>query len=132
MIENVEDFLLEEANKTETKKVIISERLKDVVFEIRPLNNNDVKKSRSDATSYRNGKQKFDTFKFSEAICLAGCVKPNFRDASWISRSGMLTPSQLLIKTLRPGEIERLYVEISALSGFDEDFEALVDDVKNS
>ena len=85
------------------------------------------------ATKYgKNKKVEFDSKAFNEQVVLNHTVEPNFRDAEAIKKAGCLTPEQFLYRSLLAGEIAELAEKISALSGFDADIEATVEEAKNS
>ena len=46
-------------------------------------------------------------------------------------KKGCATPEQYLHETLLPGEINELANKISALSGFDKDFDEEINEAKN-
>lgn len=64
-------------------------------------------------------------------IVINHTVEPNFKDAESIKKMGVMTPEDYLHKVLLPGEIDDLALKIQELSGFNKDFEELVDEAKN-
>ncbi|MBU3098746.1 MULTISPECIES: phage tail assembly chaperone [Clostridium] len=61
-------------------------------------------------------------------MVLAGVAEPNLKDATLLKHYGAVTPKELLLKLLLPGELVTLYNLINDLSGFSED---TVEDIKN-
>lgn len=80
----------------------------------------------------RHKKVRFDSKLFNELVVINHTVEPNFKDAAAIKAANCSTPEQYMYRSLLAGEISELSNQISALSGFDEDPEELVDEVKNS
>ena len=83
-------------------------------------------------TVARDGRAKLNAGKLNELIALACCVEPDFSSSDFIDEMGCKTPSELLRAVLLPGEILDVSKEISRISGFDNDFDELVDEAKNS
>lgn len=127
------DFLTENPIDNVTEKVTVSQRLKAYPFTIRAMTSPEFSDYQKAATSFgRHKKVDFNTAKFSELVVLNHTVEPNFRNAESIKKAGCLTPEQFLYKSLLAGEISELSQHISELSGFDNDMEDLVEEVKNS
>ena len=106
--------MMKEANTEETTKVIVSNRYKEIPFEIRALKNNE----------YFDGKVKFskngnfDAKGFMYHIIKECTVNPNFKDATEISKAKVVTPEQMIDLYLNAGEIDRLSTKIIEVSGF--------------
>ncbi len=126
-IRNIQQFLEEDASTKGEVYVALSERLKAHRFKFRPLSADEVDK----INRYSRGKDgEINAKVHQEQVFLTGCVEPNFRDAEWIKRVGVVTPEQLLHKMLRYGEILKGYIEIEKLTS-EPDFEVIVEQVKN-
>ena len=127
------DFLVENPVDDVTEQVVVSQRLAKFPFTIKAMSGPDFSTYQKRATKYsKNKKVEFDTKMFNEQVVLNHTVEPNFRDAEAIKKAGCLTPEQFLYKSLLAGEIAELAQRISALSGFDEDIDAGVEEAKNS
>ena len=63
-------------------------------------------------------------------LLIVPCIQ-KFSDAEMLKAAGCKTPHEYLDKYLTAGEIKTLEGKISELSGFDQDLESLVDEVKN-
>ncbi|MCB2309057.1 hypothetical protein LGL08_20345 [Clostridium estertheticum] len=61
-------------------------------------------------------------------MVLAGVTEPNLKDPKLLSHYGVVTPKELVLNLLLPGEIITLYNLVNDLSGFGEDVE---EDIKN-
>lgn len=60
---------------------------------------------------------------------IAGVKEPSLKNKDLMSKYGCVTPKDLVKKLLLPGEITKIYNEISQLSGFNID---AVTEIKNS
>lgn len=80
----------------------------------------------------RHKKVAFDGKLFNELVVINHTIDPNFKDANMIKAAGCTTPAQLMYKVLKAGEIQELSKQISSLSGFDDDVDSNVEEVKNS
>ena len=131
---NLQDFLLENIEDTEeTEEVSLPGRLQDKKFIIKPASDKAFNKWSQECRTLRKGKKIiFDDSKFHELIISNCCVEPNFKDEAFMQKAGCKTPGDLINKVLKAGEIRNLADAISALSGFDEDTDDLVEEAKNS
>lgn len=114
------------------KEVDIGGRLKGFKFKIKPMNNKEFGEAQKQSFSIMKKKASFDQRRFFEIVILNNCLYPNFRDAAFISKCGVVTPEACLNKVLLAGEISDLAQAIISLSGFDNDIESDIEDVKNS
>ena len=127
------DFLVENPVDDVTEQVVISQRLAKFPFTIKAMSGTEFSAYQKRATKYSKSKKvEFDSKLFNEQVVINHTVEPNFRDAEAIKKAGCLTPEQFLYRSLLAGEIAELAERISALSGFDADIEAVVDEAKNS
>lgn len=128
-------FLLSNPVDNLTKKVIVSERLKNNPFTIKCATSKELDEyqKRCIKNPLDKKKMQFDTATFNELIVLNHCVEPNFRDAEWLKQAGCETnPRALLYKVLTAGEIANTAAEIQKLSGFGEiEQEEMVEEAKN-
>jgi len=126
------DFLVDNPVDNLTEDITISTRLKKYPFKIRVVSNREYDDYVRQCRQYgKKGKVVFDSSKFSLLIVLNHTVEPNFRDAAMIKKAGCKTPEEFVSRSLLPGEIADLTKAISQLSGFDQDMDFLVEEVKN-
>jgi predicted component of type VI protein secretion system len=128
-------FLLDNPQVDITEDVYVAERFKNagLKFTISAMSGEQFSAYQKEATAIgRHKKVNFDSKRFNELVVINHTVNPNFKDADTIKKAGCQTPEQFLYRSLRAGEVVELANQISRLSGFDTDPEALVDEVKNS
>lgn len=128
-------FLLDNPQVDITEDVCVAERFKAAGFKftISAMSGEQFSAYQKEATAIgRHKKVNFDSKRFNELVVINHTVNPNFKDADTIKKAGCQTPEQFLYRSLRAGEVVELANQISRLSGFDTDPEALVDEVKNS
>lgn len=130
---SLEDFLATNVIEGQTVDVVLCERLKKFEFEIGTMTKQ--QHARYIDQCFIRGKKgnivKQDLKLFDELVVLNHCIKPNFMDATFLSKVGVQTPSQALYKVLKAGEISMLSSEIMKFNGFDNDFETYRKKVKN-
>ena len=131
------NFLIENSVEELTEEVPVGEGFKDnegnsLKFKIKAVPSDEFATLQKQCTVTRKkGKVEFDSKKFNEQIAINYTIDPNFRDAEAIKKLGVLTPEQLLNKTLLAGELTALVEAISKLSGFDQDIDELREEAKN-
>lgn len=122
-----------------TDDVAVSERFVDkkgnlLKFKIKSMSYDDYESARIQATimpKRKNEQIRFDSKIFNDKIIINNVIDPNFKDAESIKKKGCATSEQYLHETLLPGEINELANKISALSGFDKDFDEEINEAKN-
>lgn len=121
-----------------TDEVPVSDRLKDkdgnlYKFKIQVMSSEALGQYRKKAMKIDQKKKsvEVDTAKLSKDIVINHTLVPDFKDAESIRKMGCLNPEQYLNKVLLPGEIEELAERIQKLSGFNKDFNELVEEAKN-
>lgn len=130
---SLQDFLLENLDENATEQVVLSARLKDSPFTIRPMSSKEFNAYSMAATTFKKGKKvNFNSEVFSNQVIINHTIEPNFKDAEFVKKAGCITPEQLLNKVLRAGEMSELAQRISAFSGFESEMDDLVDEAKNS
>lgn len=131
MASSLEDFLLKNPITLEDE-VKISDRI-PFMFKITAMDNETYTSlQKANTKMFKRGKMSFDSLGFNLGLIKECCVSPNFKDASFVKKAGVLTPEEAIKKVLLPGEIINLASFIQELSGFDKDTEELKDEVKNS
>ena len=128
-------FLAENPVNDLTAEVYISERFKTAgfPFKIKAMSGKEFNSYQKQATAVgRHKKISFDSELFNELVVLNHCIVPNFKDAEEIKAVGCKSPEEYLYSRLLAGEISELANQISILSGFDNDPDAMVEEVKNS
>ena len=127
------NFLLENPVDNVVADVVVSQRLVNFPFKIRAMTGLEFAEYQKAATKIgRHKKVDFDNKVFNELVVLNNTVEPNFRDAETIKQAGCNSPEQFLYKCLLAGEIAELAQQISVLSGFDRDFEQVIEEAKTS
>lgn len=117
--------------------VEVSNRLKDengqnLKFKIKPILFDDLNRLKKKATYInKNGQPVIDEAKLNTYCIIESTIEPCFKDLKSIQQLKVNTPEQYLNKVLLAGEIDRLIKEILTISGFVENIEDLVDDIKN-
>lgn len=130
---SLKQFLIDNPVDNLTESVVVSARLAKFPFTIRGMSGPEFSEYQTLSTKIgRHKKVEFNSKMFNEVVVLNHTVEPNFRDAESIKAAKCQTPEQFLYKSLLAGEIAELAQKISALSGFDDDMEDLVEEGKNS
>jgi len=129
--QTLEDFLISNPVNLEDE-VKISDRI-PFNFKIHAMSNELYSELQKRHTKmFRKGKMSFDSAGFNIEMILKCCDYPNFKDAEFVKKVGVVSPAEAVKKVLLPGEIVNLAGFIQELSGFDKDTEELREDVKNS
>lgn len=122
---------------TITHYVEISNRLKDkngnnIKFKIKPILFEDLNRLKRKATFIdKKGQPIIDEGKLNTLCIIEATLEPSFKDIKSMEMLKVSTPEQYLNKVLLAGEIERLIKEILIISGFVENIDELVCDIKN-
>lgn len=117
--------------------VEVSNRLKDengqnLKFKIKPILFDDLNRLKKKATYLnKNGQPVIDEAKLNTYCIIESTIEPCFKDLKSMQQLKVNTPEQYLNKVLLAGEIDRLIKEILTISGFVENIQDLVDDIKN-
>lgn len=133
----LQDFLNANPIDGLTEEVVISDRFRDkdgnlMKFKIRVMTSGDLGEYRKKAVKVKKGKNfEVDSQVLTTSIVVNHTIVPDFKDAESIAKLGCLNPEEYLHKVLLPGEIDDLALRIQELSGFNKDFEELVDEAKN-
>lgn len=77
-------------------------------------------------------KRRFNTKRFHELICVECLLDPNLKDADFIQAAGVPDSTRLLYRCFLAGEIASIAENVLKLSGFDQDVEEEMEEVKNS
>jgi hypothetical protein len=126
---NVVDILLKiDAEKLELpKKMVEIKRLielagEPVIFEIKALTQTQFEEIQDMSTKFDpiSNKADVDVFTIKLETILKGVISPELRRKELLEHYKVHTPYDLIKKLFTPGEIDRLYSEISDLSGFGE------------
>ncbi len=117
--------------------VEIGNRLKDeegnnIKFKIKPLSYEEFGRLKKKATIIgKDGSQIIDEARLNMLCIIESTLEPSFKDISSLEKMKVNTPEQYLNKVLLSGEVENLIREILKISGFLEDMEGFVSDIKN-
>lgn len=123
-----------------TAEVAISNRFKDeegnvLKFTIRAMSADDMaayqKRAMKINPKSKDRKVEIDASAIAKAIVINHTVVPSFKDAESIRGLGCSDADEYLQKVLLAGEIEELSKEIQQISGYNTNFEELVDEAKN-
>ncbi|MCF6466343.1 phage tail assembly chaperone [Clostridium sp. Cult2] len=123
--------------KAENKEVVISNRFveggKPVPFVIKPISQEENKKLIKKFTTKdkKTGVQSFDRPEYIAQLTADAVVFPDLTNAELQKAYGVLGASNLLQKMLYAGEYAELVEAIQELSGFDEDINDDIEEVKN-
>ncbi len=127
------NYLIDNISATEEiEEVSLPGRLSNFTFRIKPAGHKELNKWREDCRTVKKKRVYFDDARFNELIITKCCVEPNFNDEGSIQKANCKTPSDMINKLLKAGEIQDLANEIMELSGFDADPDELVEEAKNS
>lgn len=108
-------------------------RLKDFKFKVRTMTGSEYNDYQTLSIENPNSpkKRKFNLKRYYELIVTNCVVEPNFKDADWLAKLGVPDATSAMYKTLLPGEITELAQIALKLSGFDNDMEQEIEEVKN-
>lgn len=134
MPQNLEEFLIENTVENETTEITLCERLKNFKFKIGIMTRDELEKyQRTCSIRGRNGKViKVDNKMFETLVITNHCIYPNFKSLDFLTKLKVNTPEEAIDKTLKVGERQELLSRILEFNGFDEDFEDLQKQAKNS
>ena len=144
MMGKLQDFLLN--NKPQAAgeiEVVVSKRFLDkdgapIPFKIRAISEAENKKIRNSCqrtTINKKTHQKeteTDTNAYMNKIVIESTVDPNFKDASLQEKMGVMGAEALLDTLLLPGEYAELLAAVQEVNGFNDDFDDLRAEAKNS
>ena len=122
---------------TPENEVFVSDRFKGndgkpMPFVICPLEQEICDKvQRTCVKSDKKGNSEFDRFKYVDEITAAAIVFPDLKNVDLQKAYGVLGEVKLLKKMLYTNEYNALVEAVQDLSGMDDDFNDLKDDVKN-
>ncbi len=112
--------LLEQSEElTKEVELELSSRLKGIKFKVVPVSGKDFTDLKQSCRTMKNGIMTFNDSKFNEQIICKCCTQPTFNDEKSLTQSGCKTPSELINKVLKAGEIVDLVNHITSLSGFE-------------
>lgn len=112
------------------KEIILSRRLADHPFRISSMNAEEVEAYLQTARAQGKGGH-VNGHCFQMLMVLNHTLEPDFRDAGLLDEAGCVRPEDFVNQHLLAGEIASLARQIAALSGYDKDFAALRQEVKN-
>ncbi len=124
------EFLLSHPVRGLEEEVILSHRLADHPFRIVSMRGEEVERYLQ--VSRKEGKKAgFDSQSFQMQVILNHTLEPDFRDVRLLDQAGCRRPEDFVDQFLLAGEIAALVRQIAKLSGYDQDFGALRNEVKN-
>lgn len=111
---------------------ILDENNNPINFQIKPLLFDDFNRLKKKASSIDKNGDVIVNEAYLNTLCIIECtLNPNFKDASSLSKFNLATPEQYLNKVLLAGEADRLVKEIFSISGFIDNFEGFIEEIKN-
>ena len=122
--------------EVENREVIVSQRFQEdgrpIPFIIKPISQEENKKLMKKFTiKDKKGVQSFDRTEYIANLAAQAVVFPDLTNAELQKKYGVLGESNLLQKMLYVGEYAVLIEAIQELSGFDEDINDDIEEVKN-
>lgn len=130
----LQQFLIDNPVDDVEEELVVSTRLQDYKFRVKAMSGADYNDYQVRCIENPNSpkKRKFNAKKFHELIVVNHTVEPNFKDVEFLKASGCDSdPIKLMYKVLLPGEINALAEKILEISGFNNDIEEEVEEVKN-
>lgn len=121
----------------ENKEVMISNRFvedgKPVPFVIKPISQEENKSliKRFTTQDKKKGTQSFDRPEYIATLTASAVVFPDLSNAELQKAYGVLGASNLLQKMLYAGEYAELVDAVQAISGFDENINDDIEEIKN-
>ena len=132
MISALQAFLIESAKAENSKDFVVSKRLSEHPFKIRPITMGEYREARQRAVDpAAEGSARIDSIELSKQVIVIGCIEPNFKDEEFLKQAGCAIPGMAIDKLLLAGEVTRLSNEIMDISGYGEDVEKLRKQAKN-
>lgn len=134
----LQQFLLESNLKDMRKVINLGGRLANHPITIRALEGDKYNSFQQLCIENANSpkKRRFNSKKFNELICIECLVDPNMKDAEFLQvareQKGVVDSAQLLYTCFLAGEIAMIAEQALKLSGFDNDVEEGMEEVKNS
>lgn len=130
----LQQFLLQSDVSDLKKSINLGGRMKDHPITIKALNGDKYNSFQTLCIENPNSPKKrhFNTKKFNELVCIECLVDPNLKDPEFIKAAGVPDSTTLLYKCFLAGEISTIAEQALRLSGFDNDVEEEMEEVKNS
>jgi hypothetical protein len=141
---SIKDFMFDKALIAEQQDVPFTRKDpktgedKTIVFTIRSLNSDEVDEAQRRATTRTKDKKtrqfisESDPSKFMDNMIEKSVIVPDLQDAQlqeyWGTQGSAIRTLKAMLKA---GEYADLATQVSALSGYDEDVDDLVDEIKN-
>ena len=107
--------------------IYVSERLG--TFKVKPMTQIQFDNLQKRCTD--NKTQKFDGNKFNVNMIINQVIEPNFSDAKFLEKAGVVAPSDFIYKKILPGEIAEISAKLMQLSGFDTEMNEEIEEAKN-
>jgi len=134
-------FFMDNAETVENQQIVASSRFKDdkgnpVPWEIRPLSEAEIDDIRRAATRRIKGRrgavtEELDQSRLTSMLIIESVVFPSLKSEELQRSWGVVGAESLLSKMLLGGEYAFLGEKVQELSGFDEDPNQQVEDLKN-
>lgn len=130
----LQQFLLQSDLSDLKKTINLGGRMKEHPITIKALDGDKYNQFQQLCIENPNSakKRSFNTKKFHELICVECLVEPSLKDPEFIKAAGVPDSTRLLYKCFLAGEIASIAENALKLSGFDNDVEEDMEEVKNS
>lgn len=119
---------------TEIESEVFIKRL-NVHFRIKAIDGKTINKLRDQATHYVGSgskrKAQLNDEEFNGLLIAAGCLSPDFSNEKLIAKYGARDASDCVQKALLAGEIIALQEALLRLSGFEDNVDEEIDEIKN-
>ena len=134
MLNALQQFLLDNPVDNVVEEIVVSTRLQNFKFKVKAMTGGEYNSYQTLCVDNPNSpkKRKFNVKKFNELIVINHTIEPNFKDADFLKESKCEDSIRALYKYLLPGEINALAEKILDVSGFNNDIEEDMEEVKNS
>lgn len=128
-----ESFLKGNQKETEPTKYVVSDRFLDengkpIEWHIKPISTREDKQLKK-VCSLKKDRLDFD--QYSSKLVVASIVFPNLNDKQLQDSYNVLSGEALIEEMLRPGEYDKLLIEIQKINGYQQSMSELIEEAKN-
>lgn len=132
----LQDFLMKNGVQTEVQTEVHIKPFPApfIIKSITEAENKAIRKSCEKTEFNKKTRQKetvMDRDQYCNRLLVACCVDPNFKDAEFQKKFGVMGAEALIEKVLNPGQYNELFEKVQELLGFDTDINDLVEEAKN-
>lgn len=132
----LQEFLMKNGVQTEVQTEVHIKPFPEpfIIKSITEAENKAIRKSCEKTEFNKKTRQKetvMDRDLYANRLVVACCVDPNFKDAEFQKKFGVVGAEKLLDKILTPGQFAELFEKVQELLGFDTDINDLIEEAKN-